>query len=185
MFRLGGGDHCLDASHHTLRQYPVASAKNFRMVGGENILGAEEHLFIELFAGPHSSEPDFDIGSDREAGESDQIGGDIDNSNGLTHVEEENFASATESASLEHQLNGLRDCHEVALHLRVGDCYGPTGAYLTQEGWNDAAATAKNIAKPHGHEITLVLHCCMLDDQLGNPLGCAHHACRADRFVGR
>src|SRR5450759_580191 len=133
MLRFGGGDHSLNATHDTLGENAVAGTKHFRVNGGENVLGAEEHLLVQLFARSHAGELDLDVGAYCEAGEPDQIGCDIDDANGLTHVEQENLAASPEGASLKHQLYGFRYGHEVPLHLGV--CHGDraTGADLTKE----------------------------------------------------
>src|SRR5438270_11939148 len=85
------------------------------MLRGENILGAEKHLLVKFIAGSHPRKSDLDVSSHGEAGESDQVGGDIHDANGLAHVEKKDLTATTESAGLQYKLYGFGDGHEVAL----------------------------------------------------------------------
>src|SRR3954470_17589598 len=105
MLRFGGTDERLDAPHYTLRKNSVAGAQHLRVIGRQHILSAEEHLLVKLLARSHAREPDLDVGADSQARESDQVGGDVDYPDGLSHVEQEDLTAASERAGLQHQLD--------------------------------------------------------------------------------
>ena len=88
-------------------------------------------------------------------------------------------------ARLQHQLHRLRDGHEVAAHLRVGDRHRAAGLDLPQERRHHAAPAAEHVAEPHRDEVPLVRLGDLLHDLLGHPLGRAHDAGRAHGLVGR
>src|SRR5436309_821804 len=125
------------------------------MVCGENVLGAEEHLLVELLAGADTAKLDLDVGADAETRQADQVSGDVDDTNRLSHVEKKNLAAAAEGACLEDELDCFRDGHEVALHLGMGHRYGPTAADLPQESRHDAATASKNISKSDRDEVAI------------------------------
>ena len=154
------------------------------MNGRKNILGSEEHFLVKLFAGTHTSELDFDIGSDFQSRQTNEIGGDVDDPDLLAHVEDEHFSTSSKSTRLKHQLNGFRDGHEVTAHFRMRDGHRATGANLTKEGRNNRAPAPKNVAESHRHEVAMVLRGRVLNDLLGYPLGGSHHRRRTHCLVG-
>src|SRR5438105_14409419 len=181
---FGRGDHRLDAAHHAVGQNAVTCAEHLGVIGSQNVLGAEEHLLVQFFTGSHARELDLDVGADREAGQPDQIGGDVDNPNRLAHVEEKHLTAATEGPSLEDQLDRFRNCHEIALHLRMGDGHWTARADLPQKSWNDASSAAEDISEANRNKVALVLHRCMLDNQLGDSLSRTHYTGWSHCLVG-
>ena len=61
------------------------------------------------------------------------------------------FAAAPQFPSLQHQLHGFGNGHEIPLHLRFGDRDGDAFGNLFLESQNHAAPAAQHIAKAHRH----------------------------------
>src|SRR5689334_4673072 len=100
MLFLGGSNYGFDSAHHTVGENPVPRAKDFRVISRQHVLGAEEHLLVELLARTHAREFDLNVGADGQTGEANQIGGDVDDADRLAHVEQKYFAAAPERACL-------------------------------------------------------------------------------------
>ena len=94
--------------------------------------------------------------------------------------------AGAEVAGPDHQLDRLRDGHEVAGHLRVGDGDRPAALDLAAEDRHDAARRAEHVAEADADEAGPGVRCAgRLDDPLGHRLRGAHHGPRVDRLVGR
>ena len=66
------------------------------------------------------------ISSSAEAGQADEVFGQVDDVDGLAHVQDEDFAASSHGGGLHDQLAGFGDGHEVALHFGVGYGYRPS-----------------------------------------------------------
>lgn len=155
------------------------------MIGRERMLFVEEHLLVKFFARPDARELELDVLAGLVATKPDQIGGQIDDLDRLAHVEDEHLAAQPKRTSLEHQLNGFRDGHEVAAHLRMSDQHGPASAYLAEERRHHRSSASQHISKAYRHEVAPVCHSGMLDHAFGEALGRAHDAGRSYGFVRR
>ena len=80
-------------------------------------------------------------------------------------------------------MDGLRDRHEVTLHLRVGDGDRTTPRNLTLEDGNDAPPTSQDIAKSHGDKIAPASMSSITENHLRHTLRRPHHARRLYGFI--
>src|SRR6185437_16131011 len=137
------------------------------MVRWNRMLLVKEHLLVQLLARPDAGELNVDVLAWLEAAEPDEIRGQVDDLDRLAHVQHEDLAAKSERARLEDQLYRLRDRHEVAAHLGVGDRYGPASTYLTEERRHDAPSASQHVSEAHRDEIASVRHSCVLHHTLG------------------
>ena len=182
--RGGRAGELFDLADGPVGQEAGAGAEDFGVVGGDDVLAGEEHLLVELLARPHPGELDLDVGPDLEAGEADEVRGQVDDFDRLPHVQDEDFAAPPQGARLEDELDRLRDGHEEAAHFGVGDRYGAARANLAHEGRDDTAPAPENVSKANGDEFPVVFGGGVLDDLFGQPFGGPHDAGGADGFVG-
>jgi len=132
------------------------------VVRGEGVFEEGAQLFVELFAGADAGEFDFDVLAGTEAGEQNEVSGQVQDLDGRTHVEDEDLAAAGHGRGLKDELAGFGDGHEVAPHLRVGDGEGSAGGELPLEDGDDAAAGAEDVAEADGDELGSELVACRL-----------------------
>src|SRR4051812_23365479 len=107
MLGFGCGNHALDAPHDPLGENSISRAQYLGVIRCKNVLRAEEHLLVQFLAGPHTSELDLYISTNRESRQANEVSGDIDNADWLSHIKQEDFSSASKCAGLEHKLHGL------------------------------------------------------------------------------
>ena len=182
---IGRAGEGLDASDRPVGEQSVARPQHLRVIRREYVLGRKEHFLVQLLTRAHTSELDLDVSADLEAGQANQVGGDVHHFDLFAHVENEHLSTASESPSLKYQLNRFGNGHEVAAHFGVRHRHRPAGADLTEEGRHDAAAAAKNVSESHRDEIAVVLRRRVLHELLGDSLRRSHHARRPHRLVGR
>src|ERR1700737_3836364 len=109
MLGLCCSDKSLDSTHDAFGENTVSCSQNFWVFCRQHILRAEKHLFIEFLARTHSGELYFNVSTDREAGQSDQVGRDLHDPYWLSHVEQENLTPASERPRLQHELYCFRN----------------------------------------------------------------------------
>ncbi len=78
--------------------------------------------------------------------------GQVEDAHRLAHVEDEDLAALAHGPGLQHELRRLRDGHEVALHVRVGDRHRPAVGDLVPEDRDHRAGRAEHVAEAHGEE---------------------------------
>ena len=117
---------------------------------GLGVLLGGEHLFIEFLAGTQAGVLDLNI---LRTAEEDHAFGKVGNLHGLAHVENEDLTTVAHGASLEDELAGLRDEHEITDDFRIGDCDGTAFFDLTFEEWDNGAIGAQDVAKAGGDEL--------------------------------
>ena len=122
---------------------------------------------------------------DLEPREPDEVGGEIEDPHRLAHVEHEHFPALADRARLQHQLHRLRDGHEIAAHLGMGDRDRPAALDLPEERRHHAAPAAEHVAEAHRDEVSPGGLRDLLHDLLGDALGGAHDVGGAHRLVGR
>ena len=120
-----------------------------------------------------------------EAAEPDQVACNVEHLQLRAHVQNKRFAAMGEDRCAQHELNRLRNEHEISLNLRVRDGHRTAGADLINHPGNDAAIAAEDVAEPHRDEPRGSKSTHGLRDQLGYPLGRAHHVCRVGGLVSR
>ena len=161
---------------------------DFRIGGREGTLAVIEHLLVELLSVAESGELDFHIGS---SGKLDHALGQIHDLHRLAHVEDEDFPALAHGAGLENQFAGLRDEHEEADDVRMGDGDRTAVRYLLLEDRDHAAVGAEDIAEAGGHELGHALDLARLDGlaealavDFADSLAAAHHVGRIHGLVG-
>ena len=117
---------------------------------GLGVLLGGEHLFIEFLAGTQAGVLDLNI---LRTAEEDHALGEVGNLHGLTHVEDENLTTVAHGASLEDELAGLGDEHEVTDDLWIGDGDGTALFNLTFEEWDNGAVGTEDVAKAGGDKL--------------------------------
>ena len=146
----------------------------------------EVELLVHLLPWPQAGEDDFDVALGLEAGEADQLAGQVGDFHRFTHVEDKDLAALGEGAGLDDEARGLGDGHEIARDLRVGHRDLALLPDLLLEQRDHAAIAAEDIAKPHGGEFRQrIADAEGLDHQLGDPFRRTHDIGRVDRLVGR
>src|SRR5690606_5610333 len=93
-----------------------------------------------------------DIDLRLESAEQDQVARQVDDLHRLAHVQDVDVSIFTQSAGLQHKLNGLRNGHEVAGDVGMGNRNRSTTLDLTLEVGHDAPAAAQHIAEADGDE---------------------------------
>src|SRR5690625_3861734 len=83
----------------------------------------------------------------------DQVFGQLSDLDRLTHVKEVNSPGCRHGSGLQHQLDGLRDGHEVTRHVLVGHLHGTTILDLPLEARDYAAPASEYVAETHTHEV--------------------------------
>src|SRR5262249_56205138 len=89
------------------------------------------------------------------------------------HLEQIGGPGLARRRRLQDELTRLRDRHEVAGDLGIGDGHGTAAGYLLSEQWHDAAARSAALPATPGHEPT-GSRTEAADDQLSGALGDAH-----------
>ena len=117
---------------------------------GFGVLLSGEHLLIEFLAGTQTGVLDLNI---LRTAEENHALGKVGNLHGLAHVEDENLTTVAHGASLEDELAGLRDEHEITDDFRIGDGDGTAFFDLTFEERDDGAVGAQDVAKAGGDEL--------------------------------
>ena len=153
--------------------------------------GRVEQLLVELLARPQAGEDDLDVLVGPKPGKLDHPLGEIDDADRLAHVEHEDLAAVrllpacAEACST--RLHGLRDGHEEARHLRVGDGHRAAAGDLLLEARHDASRSspARCRSGPVLKRLVLESQRRAPGNSLGGPLGGAHDVGRVDRLVGR
>ena len=146
------------------------------------VLLVDEHL-VELLPRPQARVDDGGWRSGVDLG--GETMGQVDDLHGLTHVEHEDIAILTNCAGLEHQLDRLRDGHEVAGHLGVGDRDGLAASDLVAERRDDRSIRAQDVAEAHRHVDTAGLRAEVGREPLADSLRQTEHVDGVGSLVGR
>ena len=132
-------------------------AADRRVAGRLDGLGLVVELLVQALAGTGADDLDLDVLARPQSREADHLPRELDDADGLAHLEHEDLAVVGHRAGLEHEAHGFGDRHEVTRHLGVG--HGDRTALddLTEERRDDAAAAAEHVAEPHRGERQVVL----------------------------
>src|ERR1051325_10595059 len=90
-------------------------------------------LLEQLLTGPHTGNHYVDVLVRPETRQRYGFFGQIRYLDRFTHVQDEDFASATHRAGLQNELGRFRNGHKVTGHFRMGYGYRPSGEYLLSE----------------------------------------------------
>src|SRR3546814_18762354 len=91
---------------------------------------ADKKFLEQLLAGAKANFMNFDVPigilvvPDRQPRKLDHVSGEVPNANGVTHIQQENLAPFRRGARLDHKLCGLRNEHEIASHVPMGNSDG-------------------------------------------------------------
>lgn len=80
-----------------MRIYRCGRAK-LSVVRRQNIFGAEEHFFVEFFAGPQNRECNFDVTLYSQPGKPKQVRRNVHDSYWLAHIEQEYLTAPAKSS---------------------------------------------------------------------------------------
>lgn len=142
-----------------------------------------EQLFVELLACSEAGHGDLDVFAELESVQFDEVFGEVENLDGRTHVQEEDFAALGLGASLQYELHGFGDGHEIAGHLGMGHCHGAACGDLLFKQRHDAAAAAEDVAEAHGGVAGLAALVDFEQYEFGDAFGRTHDAGGIDGFV--
>ncbi len=111
------------------------------------LVGGAQHL-VELLPGPHADDLDGDVDPDLVAGQPDHPLGQVEDADGLAHLQHEDLAAPVgQHRRLEHQLHRLLDAHEEPGHPGVGDRDRAAAGDLAGERGDHAAPAAEHVAE--------------------------------------
>ena len=158
---------------------------------------ADQQFFVQLFTGAQAGDLDVDAARGLQgvahalAGQLDHAARQVVDAHRLAHVQHEYLAAVRHGASLDHQLRGFGDGHEVARDVAVRDGDRAALVDLAPEQRHDRARGAQHVAKAH-HGVAgavgawpgvlLVVQC--LQHHFGQALAGAHDVGGAHRLVG-
>src|SRR2546429_639877 len=123
------------------------------MFSGDDVLAAEEDLFMQFFAWADAGKSQLHVDADLESRQANEIGCQIYAPPRAPQVENDPFTAATECAGLKHQLNSFRNGHEVPTHLRMRDSHRSPRTYLSKKSRHDASTTAEDVAESDRYKI--------------------------------
>ncbi len=162
------------------RRGRTRTRRTFGWRGRLDGLGVVEQRLVELLAGPQADVLDRDrVGV--AAGQPRQVAREVDDPDRLAHVEHEQVARLAEQRRLEDQPRRLRDRHEVAGHLGVGDRQRDALAELALEERHDAARRARGRCRTGPPRSGGPTGARPRDRELGEPLRRAHDRATARR----
>src|SRR5207302_2620233 len=119
-----------------------AHAQDLRMRRLLDRLGLAPEILVELLARPGADELDRNLGVGLLAREPNHLLRQLEDLDGLAHVEHEHLATTADRARLDHERDRFRDRHEEARHLRVRDGHGAALRDLAPEDRDHAARRA-------------------------------------------
>ena len=189
--RLAARDHPLQLRELFLEPIHVdrrtRSTQDLRMRGRPDRLAVRPQLLVQLLSRPHADERDRDLGVGLFPGQSDHVAREIQDLHRLAHVEHVDLPAASDCACLHDQRDSLRNRHEVARHLRMGDRDRPALLDLAPEDRDHAAGGVQDVAEANGHEPRphVVAMPVGLDDPFAQGLRLAEQVLRIGRLVCR
>ena len=166
---------------------------------GTALLGREQD-FVEPLAGADAGKDDIDVAPRLKPAQSDHAFGEIDDFDGLSHIEHIDRRVRARRAERmacrrDHQITGFADGHEIAHHVRMGDGNRSAGLDLRLEFRHDRPVGREHVAEAHGDHAHRWLAAVAvagigrrvqrLAIHFGKALGGAQHGNRVDRLVGR
>ena len=143
------------------------------------LLVVTEELLVQLLTLAQAREPD----GRRAARDRHELAREIDDADRLSHVEHQDLTRRTDHRGLDHELDRLRDGHEEARDLRMGDGDRRAGRQLLGEGRDHRTPAAEHVAEPHRHVPAGHAGRGVGDQPLTDPLRPAQHAGRVGGLV--
>ena len=144
---------------------------------------------MQLLTGSTTDDLDRDVAVGVQTGEPDHVPGELDDPHRVAHVEHvhgNGSPRGAQRARADDQLHGLRDRHEVARHLGIGDGHRAAGGDLTAEDRDDRAGGPQHVAEAHDRVARVgMVGARRLHRPLRERLRRPHHGRRRHRLVGR
>ena len=142
-----------------------------------------KHLFVQLLAGTQSCEDDLNVLAYLIAGKLDQVLGQVQNANRLSHIQNKDFSAPCVGAGLQHQGDSLRNSHKIPNDVRIRHRHRSAGRNLLFKQRDNASVGAKDIAEAHRHKIARIMAVEHLNDHLADALGGSHNVGGIDRLI--
>src|SRR5581483_12064825 len=166
------------------RQTRAAKDLDLGMISWPDVLAGCNQFLIKPLAIAQPCKPYLDIIARLQAVQANHVFSKIRNADRFAHFQYKHLSASSHGGSLQHQLRGLGQAHEVTAHFRVRYFDRPAGGNLSLKQRHDATAARKDIAEADRHSV----HgrpgpACRRNDQLGCSLSYAHHADGIDGFV--
>lgn len=187
----GGGEGGALGGYRVVRVVDGLGLANLVVGGFGGAFCRGEDFLVQLFAGAEAGVLNLDILAGLEAGESNHAAGKVGDFDRFAHVEHEDFAAVAHGAGLEDEAAGLRDGHEEADDVRVGDGDGAALFNLLAETGDNGAVGPEHVAEAGGDvaRVRCVDGFCSelgvqaLHVHFGGALGGAHHVGGVHGFV--
>ncbi len=157
--------------------------EDLAVVGLAQTFLVHQDLLVELLAGAQSGELDLDIPVRDEAGQLDEVLGEVKDLDRVAHVEHEDIAAVAHGCRLDDKAHSLRDRHEIAHNVRVRHRDGTARQNLILEQRNDRTVRTEDIAEAHRHKFRLGFLAERLHDHLAQTLRRTHDVRRVDSLV--
>src|SRR5690606_34622873 len=139
---------------------------------------------MEFLARTYANEFDADIDVRPQPAHSDHTLGEVDNADDFTHLQKEGIIARRQAGSVNDQIDGFRDGHEVAGHVRIGDRHRAAAVNLAVKGWDHTAAASENVAKTYrGEKRFSFLLGQRMQQQFADALGRAHDVAWVYRLI--
>src|SRR6185437_16239921 len=154
------------------------------MMRGHQLFRWIEQLFVDLFALPEPDESYGDLLSRRVAGEADELLGDLQYPDRLTHIEYKHFPTLPHDTGFDHQTACFGNGHKIPGDLGMGNGHRSAIEDLADKQRHHGARGAQHVPKPGGDEPGIPRQPRQgLDIDLRDAFCRAHDGGRIDGFV--
>src|ERR1700694_672562 len=158
------------------------------MVSWLATLFRKDEFLMQLFPGPYTGIDNRNIDLRAKSPHADHLAGKIIDTNTLPHLQHENVPAFRVTGGLDDEAGCLRNVHEIAGHIRVGNGDRTAKIDLPRKGWDDATTAAKHVSKPDGralsHALTgLAVAVATCNQHLSNAFRRTHHRMRLNGFI--
>ena len=150
-----------------------------------DLLARKLQLFEELLSRTKTREDDVHVHVGPQPGQRDHLLGEIQDSDRLPHVEDEDLSAFADRARLQDELRRFRDRHEVAPHLGVRYGHRAAPANLLPEDRDHGTGRADDVAEADGEVAGRMALGQILHRELRDALGRSHDGRRPYRLVRR
>lgn len=162
-------------------------AEDLGMARFRQLLFVMREFFEEFLAWAEAGELDLDVFASPVAGKFDHLGGEVDDLDGFTHVQDEDLAALTQRARLQDQTHCLGNRHEVPGDVGVRYRDGTARGDLLLERRHHGSGRTEDVAEADRHETGMAGVRCLerLQEYLGHALARSHYAGGIDGLVRR
>src|SRR6267378_1779198 len=119
---------------------------NERMVSYLATLFRKNELLVQFFPGPYAGVDDWNVDLRAKSPHPNHFAGKIIDTNAFPHLQHEDVPALRVTGSLDNQASCLRDVHEIARHIRVGDRDGTPQIDLPCKRWDDATTAPEYVS---------------------------------------